>query len=484
MAGVSSSNGISSTLGSYSGITAKDIDKLIEAESLPLVKLNHRKTQLSEQQNAWKDVKLRLNTLLGKIDNLQKNATFNTKKITSSQPEKVTMSATDSAETGSYQIVVEQLATATKVASGEILALKDQTIYDSLNLKGSLELTNDAGQVSTLEISEGDSAKEIITKINANSKETGIKGSLIDNRIVISNVATGAKTLNVGGSLAKELGLSPESRTVTEGDNAKFKIDGMSVVRSSNTITDVIENVTINLHGETKEAATISLATDDEKAVAAAKDLVEQYNAVMDFINEKLNTGDPSKKDNKPGSLSGDSSLIRLQSSLRLLMTSSPGENQTTGHLKPAEIGIDSKDRTSLVVFDEAKFREALGNDPQAVQNFFFNKIPQEVEITDQAGVTTTVKDKKEVGYTVKLKELMNTYLSDANGARSVYTSKTETLSQNLKELDSRIERFTAQIDKKRDYYVKTFTRLDQVMMQAESQMAYLQSQMDSFTAR
>ena len=42
MASVGSASGISSTLGTYSGISSKEIDKLIEAESVPLTKMNLR----------------------------------------------------------------------------------------------------------------------------------------------------------------------------------------------------------------------------------------------------------------------------------------------------------------------------------------------------------------------------------------------------------------------------------------------------------
>lgn len=484
MAGVTSSTGISSTLGTYSGITSQDIDKLIEAESVPLLKLTNRKTQMTDQQNAWKDVKLRLNTLFTKIENLQKNATFNTRVITSSNSDKVTMTATDGADIQDYQLTVEKLATASKGVSGEIPGLAGKTIYEKLDKTGTLELTNHEGKVSTIKVSDGDSLKEITNKINATTKESGVKASIVNNRLVVASVETGEKNIQIGGDLADDLGFSASEGTYTKGQNAEFTIDGMKVTRPTNIISDVVENVTITLKTETKEPVTIGMKNDDDKLVGAVKELVDQYNAVMDFVAEKLAVGDPSKKDNKTGTLAGDSSLIRLQSSLRMLMTGAPGENGTTTIIKPSEIGIDSKDKTSAVKFDETKFREALKKDPEAIKNFFFNKVSQEVESIDKDGNNVQSIEKVEIGYTKKLKDLMNTYLSDEKGKKSVFTTRTETLSQNLKDLDSRIELFTERIDKKRDYYVKTFSRLDQVMMQAESQMAYLQSQMDSFSAR
>ncbi|MFY8330449.1 flagellar filament capping protein FliD [Vagococcus carniphilus] len=508
MASVGSASGISSTLGTYSGITSKEIDKLIEAESVPLTKMNLRKSKMTEQQNAWKDVRLRLNTLFTNLEKLQKNETFNTKITSSSHPEKVKITATDLANVEDYKVTVEKLATSTKITSGEIAKLKDKTIYDELGVSGKLALPlksekeikvdtpdgkTDTELPKTLDITidKKDSLKDITNKINQESKETGIKASVINNRLILTNIETGKKDFSISG---ESIDAKPENNILTNlgldkaekvpGEDAEFTIDGMKVTRSSNEVSDVIENVTIHLLGETKENVNLSLKTDTEKLTTAVKDFVEQYNNVMGFISEKTSVGDPSKKDNKAGTLNGDGSLMRLQSSLRFLMTGAPGNNDKTNIITPMELGIESKDKTSTITFDEEKFKAALKKDPEAVQNFFYNEKKEMKEVTGPDGKPTMEFEKSEFGYTVKLKELMNEYLDDTKGKKSVFKSKTETLESNMKDIDERIKRFNVKIEKKKDYYVRTFTKLDQVMMNAEAQMAYLQSQIDSFAAR
>src|SRR5699024_2105544 len=120
----------------------KEIDKLIEAESVPLTKMNLRKSKMTEQQNAWKDVRLRLNSLFSNLEKLQKNETFNTKVTSSSHPEKVKITATDLADAENYQVTVERLATSSKLTSGEIKGLVDKSIYDQLEVSGTLEFQN------------------------------------------------------------------------------------------------------------------------------------------------------------------------------------------------------------------------------------------------------------------------------------------------------------------------------------------------------
>ena len=484
MASITSQSGISTALGSYSGITAAEIDKLMEAESLPLNKLNKQKSKYIEQQSAWKDIKTRVNTLFNKIDSLQKNETFNTKVVTSSDASKVTISGKPESTSENYQISVQRLATATKITSGKIASLAGKDIYKSLSIQGNLTLTNDKGEASEVTVKADDSLKDIVNSINGLTKQSGIKAAIVDNQLVLSDVATGKKNLSVGGSLVDELGFGEGSSKFTQGETALFTIDGMEVERSSNTVTDVVEHLTINLHGKVADPVSLSVKVDVDKTVQAVKDLVEQYNSVMSFISSKLDVGDPSKKDNKSGSLVGDGSLTRLQSSLRILMTGVPGENSGTALVKPAEIGITSKDKTSTVVFDEAVFKKALTEDPESVQKFFFNQVTQEKTGVDTEGNPSVVKDTVDKGYTAKLKDLVNTFLNDDKGKKSVLTIRNESIEQSLKNLDTRITRFEDVLEKKRANYVKIYTRLDQVMMKAESQMSYLQSQMDSFSAR
>ncbi|MEG0285263.1 MULTISPECIES: flagellar filament capping protein FliD [Vagococcus] len=496
---VTSDTGISSTLGSYSGITSQEIDQLIEAESTPLIRMNNQKSLLLEQQNAWKDVRLRLNTFSKNVETLQKNETWNSKIATSSKPDKVTITGTDKAMEDTYDVTVEQLATPSKQVSGDIEKLEDKTIYDELGTSGTFEFAakDEEKDPIIIEIEETDSLKDISNKINAESKETGVKATIVNGHLVISNVETGDSELNMTGSteLLNDLGLNPDSETnkptYTQGQNALFTVDGMKIERPSNTVSDVIEGVTFHLHGETEEPARVGLVRDLDKPLEAVNSFVEQYNSLMDFINEKSEVGDPSKKDNKQGPLAGDSTARRLQTDLKLLVTGMPDANPHTTYKYPADVGL-SVDKNGYLKLDEQVFKDCLKDDPQNVQNFFIatEKIVVDKKdelgniMEDEEGNPIKETQTKEYGYTVKINELMNSYLKDEAGKKSIYTTKEESFERSIKELDDRIDRFSEKLDKKRAYYVRTFSRLDQAMMQADQQMAFLVTQMDALNTK
>ncbi len=72
MASVTSSSGISTTLGSYSGVTSEDIEKLLAADAINKTRAENKITSLKAQKTAWSDISTRLSNFLSKVDALQK----------------------------------------------------------------------------------------------------------------------------------------------------------------------------------------------------------------------------------------------------------------------------------------------------------------------------------------------------------------------------------------------------------------------------
>ncbi len=197
------------------------------------------------------------------------------------------------------------------------------------------------------------------------------------------------------------------------------------------------------------------MSEDPEKIISAVKEFVSQYNSTMSFIGEQLKVGDPSSSTNKVGALVGDSALVRLQTQLRSLVTSTVGTGSNTiKNVK--DIGI-TVDRYGSATLDEAKLKSMISENPTAIEKLF----------------TTTEKN----GVADSMHALIDTFVSKKNG---IISTKATTYDKMLKDISKQVEQFNERLVKKREYYVKKFTALDTAMMQAESQMNYLMSQMDS----
>lgn len=471
-------------MGSYSGIDKSMIDQIMVAEKMPFVQMSKNKSTVTEKQNAWRDVNTRLNSLFEKIKTLQNSDTFLSKAATSTNDKTVTMSPSINAITGTYKVNVNQLASNTSIISGEV-SLNDGDISKELGITGNFIIKNSDGTEASIGIDIGDSLKGIVLKINnmtmdkvdGETKEvtkgTGIRATIINNKLVLSDEKTGERAITLiddeNNTLSK-LGLhldeseNDTGRTEIIGKNALFNINGVNIERSSNIVTDAVENVTINLlkeHGE-GEYDTVNVNIDVEKITKEIKDFVDQYNSTMKFIEDKLKAGDPEIPGSK-GTLAGDSSLMRLHSSLRNMVTSSL-VNDNTDIKDISQLGVSTIDKFGKLQFDSSKFTKALSQDINNVINFFYSKD----------------SDDKELGFVSRINTYIDGFISNRDG---IIKTKTESYDRTLKDLNRQIENFNARMERKESYYIKMFSALDVALMQAESQMSWLQGQIDSMNA-
>jgi flagellar hook-associated protein 2 len=377
-------------LGSYSGIDQSTIDKLMQIEKLPLNQLNNKKTDITAQQNAWKDVNTRLNSLYDKLKALQNSETFDSMTSKSSNENIVTMSASKDAVAGTYKIQVGQLATNTSYISGKIDAAYDEgnlKIDKALEITGRFTIRNSDGVGYTVYVNSGDSLKSIVENINSRTNDTttpdgekvegtGISATIINGSIVLADEKTGKRNITLTGDETQtlsKLGLNKDARVELVGDDALFSVNGVDIKNNSNTVTDAVLGLTIDL----KEvgSSTITVATDTEKLTKAVQDFVDQYNSTMSFIEEQLAVGTVTEEGTTGrGTLAGDSSLRSLQSSLRRMVTDSLGADKNVTSIKDiSQLGVTTTDRTGKLSFDSSKLLEEFNKDPNNVINFFGN---------------------------------------------------------------------------------------------------------------
>lgn len=445
-------------LGSYSGIDQTTIDQLMEAEKLPLIQMANKKTDITEKKNAWKDINTRMNSLFEKIKTLKNSDTFSGKTATSTNGNNVNMSVSKNTAEGIYKIHVEQLATSTRIISGNITGAENTT--SPLGITGNFSISNEGGASVDIEISSEDTLRNIMDKINAGRKETGINATIIDNRIVLSDEKLGIRNIDLtddtNGTLDK-LGLD-STKTIDQGKNALFNINGIDVERSSNSVSDVVLYTTINLKNEHSagEYDTVNVNLDTSKVTSAVQDFVNQYNSTMTFIDGLLSSGDPENNESA-GALAGDSALMRLQSNLRTYITGSI--NNTNTDIKDiSQLGVTTIDKFGQLQFDSTDLTDAIKVDAQNVLNFFTSK--------DTNG--------KDVGFSPKLMNFVDSFISSSGG---IIKGKTESYESSLKDLSKRIENFNSRMERKEEYYVKMFTALDVALAEAETQTSWLESQ-------
>ncbi|WP_313628637.1 flagellar filament capping protein FliD [Enterococcus italicus] len=465
MASITSSSGISTTLGSYSGVTSDDIEKLLTADASKKTLAQNKITTINDQKTAWNDVRTRLSSLLSKVEDLQKAETFATKKVTNSDDSIASITTTADAAENDFSLKVTQLATTTKLIGNKL----SDSSKTALGISGSFSLTNSQDKTFTFNVESTDTLKSLTDKINAETKNSAISASIVDNRLVLTSSTTGEHAITVAGESADALGISSTTKaSYSLGQQAEFELDGLALKSDSNSVSNVVEGVTFTLKKASTDSTTIKVTTDTDKTVQAVKDLVSQYNSTMSFINDNLSVGDPSSESNTTGKLQGDSTLRSLQERLSSLFTSSA---VTGTSLKANDVGISLIDRNGTLGLDEDKLKKALSEDGNAVKNFFYQSDGGKSTITSSSNVSDTN------GYTAGLKKLVDGYLVDTTANKGIIATKASTFDLAIKDLNKQITRFDEILTMKRDRYVDMFTRLDQAMMEAETQLSYFTSQ-------
>lgn len=453
-------------MGIYSGIDMSMVDKIMEAEAAKGTKFTRQKEQYTKSQNAWKDMNTRLDSLYKRLEDLQKPETFNSKSVTLTGSDNVGVTAGSNAATGNYRVQVQQLATQTRFTGSRVSI---DSIHTDLNMEGSFSFNLGVGEENlfTFGVEIGDSLKAISEKVNNQSENTGIRSSIVDNRLIFTHIEYGVeKKLEVSSQGIDNLGLN--NGTLSEGKNALLRIDGLDVERTSNTITDVIEGLSFNLTNvhSTGESTVVGVTENLDKAADALQKFVEQYNSTMNFVKSQLSVGDPSAENNTTGTLSGDGTLMRLQSSLRSMVTSQESHGTSINGLQSLGVTVD---RNGTASFDRTVLEKQVKENPNDVKDFFSST--RQVANEDGEGTTTERK-----GFSTNMRSFVNQYISSSSG---IIKTRRETYDRMIRDVNDRITKFEERLEMRKNRYIKQFSALDTAMMKAESQMDFMYSQLN-----
>jgi flagellar hook-associated protein 2 len=234
-----------------------------------------------------------------------------------------------------------------------------------------------------------DSLNTIISRINASSAGVTASYDSVTDRLRLTNNATGSQAITVAavspaagsGNFVEAVrfvdGNGASIATTTLGETAMYRIDsvagGATQYSASNTVSDVVPGVTINLKAVSATPMTVTVAQDTATTLSAVRDFVSTYNSAMAYLRQQT-TYDVATKTGGP--LTGDSLLRGIEVSLKNLLVS-PGDGLTGSTTKLADLGISfgvagtAVGATKDLVLDEAKLTAALRNNSFAVREVF-----------------------------------------------------------------------------------------------------------------
>jgi flagellar hook-associated protein 2 len=156
--------------------------------------------------------------------------------------------------------------------------------------------------------------------------------------------------------------------TLQAGQDAVVVVDGTTYTKSSNTVTDIIQGVTLNLlQADATNGVILTVSSNASGATEKIQNFVSAYNEFNTFLNEHLNFTANSKQ---PSPLLGDPTLRAIQKKLKDIISGQiPG--LTTGKANLSQIGITSNSKTGALSVDEGALSTAISSDPEGVRRLF-----------------------------------------------------------------------------------------------------------------
>jgi flagellar hook-associated protein 2 len=367
-----------------------------------------------------------------------------------------------------------------------------------------------------------DSLDDVIRKVNVSGAGVNMVYDIARDKIIVTSDNTEQITFGSPNDTSNFLSAVNLTRSTTTtqalgsaGRNSIVDVDGVTYVRNSNEIDDIIAGVTLDLRSASDAPATISITSDTTKATQALASFVQTYNEITTILNAPALDKDQKKyltplTDEDKESMTDKEiadyeakfkeyttySLIRkspelknLKSSLRTALFSEiPGLNGSISNL--LELGIDvagdgdiTIEKLGLLVtestdYDEIlselesneKLQEVLTDNADDVYDFFSANIivgNDDSKTEDDDGNPINESDDIK-GWSRMYSTLLNRYTAyDGMIQKKIVTEGT--LDKEMLKIATQIETYQERAEQQLERYWAQFTAMEQAIADAQA---------------
>lgn len=353
-----SSPGIGSGLDVSSIIT-----QLMAIERQPLKQLETTETKIQSQISEVGKIKSALSKFRDVAAKLASTDFWRTTTGTSSGAA-VSVTTSSTASPASFAVEVTSLAKAQTIAAPALASSSAMLGAGTLTIQRS-----GGGNPFDVAIEATDTLAGIRDKINAAG--AGVTASILTDasgaRLVMRSNASGtdnAFSTTVSGTGLD--GLTFNAATQTGGAtlaqpaaNLVATVNNLPVSSASNTLTDVLDGVTLTMNAETAAPVTIDVAADNETLKKTLNEFATAYTELAKLIVTDTKYDAAAKK---AGALQGDSAIVGLQNRLRSMLGATSGAS--TAYSRLSDVGFEMQQDGSLTV-NSTKLDKAIANLPQ-----------------------------------------------------------------------------------------------------------------------
>lgn len=398
---------------------ASIVSQLMTVEQRPLTALARKEASYQAKLSAVGTLQGALSNFQSAVSDMSGITKFQTMTAASSDSAVLSASAASTAAAGSYTIDVTSLAQSQKlVAAGQVSSTA------SIGTGAATTLTFDFGSIAggtfdagtgtytgSTFTSNGNGTKTVTIDATNNSLQgirdainsanAGVTATIINDgsgtpyRLALSSNALGstnslkisvAGDATLGALLAQDPAATQSLSETATAQNANFMVNGVAVSKASNTVTDVIEGVTLTLQKTTTASASLTVARDAASIQSSVAAFVKAYND----LNKTLRDVSGYNADTKQGAiLQGDSAVLAIQSQVRSVLNTPVSGGGTLTNL--SQIGV-SFQKGGMLALDTTKLSAAITSNPNDIAALFATVGKASDSLVSFSSAATTVK--------------------------------------------------------------------------------------------
>ncbi len=384
-------------------LTSDLVENIINADKAAgELRLNTRQSAIDAKISAYGEVQSKLYDFSEAIVKLSDDANAGATKAESSDETILTATATTSAPSGTYAVEVQRTAKAHSLVSESYTSVTEAVGKGELTFTfGTTTYTDPGGAYDTF-TANPDAATQTITINDGNNTLQGLRNAINDAEFGVkasivfdgSGYVLQMTSEETGEDMSMEIVAKDESGALAttglanfaynknqdtpgtnlsetqKGQDALLNVNGLAVTRSSNTVDELIDGVTLNLKSaNVGEEVSITVGADITAISENINEMIDAFNAFQETYKE-LTAFDET--DATGSLLLGDSTLRSINTQVRSIMTSTVSGITGTNFRSFSELGIYSDQNDSFKLkFDSSLFLKGLNEDREAVSGVF-----------------------------------------------------------------------------------------------------------------
>jgi flagellar hook-associated protein 2 len=461
-----------SSLGAGSGLDLNSLlTGLMQSEQIPLVALQRQEASYQSRISA-------LGTLQGALSSLQTAAgsmvpatgTTAVVKYTSftasiADTSIASAAASTGAVAGSYSLEISALAKSQRLVTPAYVGGSAATVIATGNLLiefGKLDgvvYTGDSLRSKTITIDSSNATlgglRDAINAANIGASATIVNGTSGAQLVLSSNETGLSNVIRLSGLTAFDYNPAANTGTMTQAalqggqaaTNAAFTLNGIAATSSTNTVTGVLDGVTLNLLKTTAALTPTTLKVSKDSIGSLTSSLNAFVKAYNDANKAMSELGAYNATTKAAGALQGSSTLRTAKNQMRsLVFNATAGGTSPYQHLSNIGVSLGKDGSLSL---DSAKLTAAVAADPTSVANLV-----------------------SAVGSAYK------TGIEGLVGSTGSITAATDGANRTIKDLTKRQQALSDRLTVIQANYTKQFTALDSLIAGMKQTSSYLSQQL------